>query len=348
MDGSSNSDVTSTNATYVPPGSLGGDGASHPGVWCHSSVTSPVNCSTRNKSNWQYPVANVDFNLVINSLCTLKKAAFSSDSSTASLATGSNPCGQTPTTRTAAYLPQRATNGSYSLVRGYLIQLNNNGTYNLSLVNGETDTASSYSAALTTVAVANNIALPSNGVIFAEDNVWVRSNPTFSGRVTIGAGRLATTNNSVITIVDDLLYSAKTGADAIGLVAEDDILIAPYAPPQSGNFTFEVDAATLAQSGSVTYPSNYRSGSGTCTKGWVNNGQTFLYYGSVATRQTWTWTWLRGGSCGNAVASGGYYYSGILNNTTQYDYNLLYSPPPSYPITGTYNVLSWHEVITAP
>lgn len=348
MDGASSTDVTSTNAAYTPPGSLGGDGSSKPGVWCHVSVTTPVNCSTRSKTDWVYPVANVDFNLVTSSLCTIKKTAFSSDASTASLATGASPCTQVPTTRTAAYLPQRNTSGSYSLVRGYLIELNTDGTYNLSQVNAEDDTRTSYSTALTTVAIASNIAIPSSGVIFAEDNVWVRSNPTYHGRVTIGAGRLATSNNAVITVADDVLYSVKTGADAIGLVAEDDILIAPYAPPASGNFTFEVDAATLAQAGSVIWPLYYRSSASDCTKGWVNAGQTFLFYGSVASRQTWTWTWQLGGSCGNAVASGGKYYSGILNNTSQYDYNLLYSPPPSFPITGTYNVLSWHEVITAP
>ncbi len=348
MDGASSTDVTSTNATYVPPSNLGGNGStSHPGVWCSTAVTTPINCNTRSKTNWRYPVANVDFNLVTSSLCTIKKTAFASDASTAALASGASPCTQTPSTRTAAYLPQRST--SFAMNRGYLIELNTDGTYNLYQVNGEDDTKSTYTAALTTTSVASNITIPSSGVIFAEDNVWVRTNPTYHGRVTIGAGRLATSNNAVINIADDVLYSVKTGADAIGLVAEDDILIMPYAPPQTGGFTFEIDAATLSQNGSVTWPLYYRSATSSCTKGWNANNQTFVYYGSVASRQTWTWTWQLGGSCGNAISNGGgNYLSGILNNSTQYDYNLLYSPPPSYPITGTYNVLSWHEVITAP
>jgi Tfp pilus assembly protein PilX len=346
MDGSSDSDVTSANATYVPPGSLGGDGSSHAGVWCSASVVTPVNCTTRSKTDWRFPVTSVDFNQVSSSLCTMKKVAFSSDSSTSSLAGQSNACSQVPTGRTSAYLPQRAT--TFNIARGYLVQLNPNNTYDLYNVNGETDTATPYTSALTTTSVATGIAVPANGVIFAEDNVWVRTNPTFHGRVTVAAGRLATSNNANIVIADDMLYSTKNGQDAIGLVAEDTILIAPYAPPASGAFNFEIDAATLAQAGSVTYPKVYRTDDDRCTRGWTNANQKFVYYGSVATRLTWTWTWQRGSSCGDNAQSGSNWISGILNNTTQYDYNLLYAPPPSYPITGGYNILSWREVLTHP
>lgn len=354
MDGASSTDVTAANANYTPAYANGGclaGNCSHPGVWCDTTVLAPINCNTRSKVDWLYPVASVDFNQITGSLCTLKKTAFSSDSSTAALATGASPCTQTPTTRTAAYLPQRSTSGAFSISKGYLIELNPDGTYNLWNVNAETDTAASYSAALSTTSIANNIALPASGVIFAEDNVWVRSNPTFHGRVTIGAGRLATSNNAEIVVADDVLYSVKTGADAIGLVAENNVTIAPYAPPSSGSFTFEVDAATIAQTSSVTWPYKYRSATSTCTKGWVASNQTFLFYGSVASRLDWTWTYDNGGSsCNNAVKDpvSGHYIDGVLHNTTQYDYNLLYAPPPSFPITGTYNVLSWHEVITAP
>jgi len=291
-------------------------------------------------------VPSIDFNQVSSSLCTMKKVAFASDSSTSSLAGQSNACTQVPSTRTAAYLPQRSS--TFNIARGYLVQLNTNGTYDLYQVNGETDTNTPYTSALTLSSVATNIAIPSSGVIYAEDNVWVRTNPTFHGRVSIGAGRLATSNNANIVIADDIAYSAKDGSDAIGLIAEDSVLLAPYAPPSSGNFTFEVDAATLAQSGSVIYPDEYRTSANRCTRGWVNSGQKFNFYGSVASRQTWTWTWQRSGSCGDAVSDGTYYISGIKNNTTGYDYNLQFAPPPSFPITGGYQILSWREVLTHP
>jgi len=198
--------------------------------------------------------------------------------------------------------------------------------------------------------VATGVSIPSSGVIFAEDNVWVRTSSTFTGRVTIASGRLASSSYSTdIVIADNVLYADKNGNDAIGLIAEDSVIIAPYAIPQSGNFTFEVDAAVIAQSGSVTYPDEYRS-NGNCTKGWVNSGQKLLFYGSISARQTWTWTWQRGGSCGLSAydSSSGYYISGVKNNTTQYDYSMQYAPPPSFPITSTYNILSWREVLTKP
>jgi hypothetical protein len=201
------------------------------------------------------------------------------------------------------------------------------------------------------VSVANNIPVPTSGVIFAEDNVWVRSNPTFHGRVTIAAGRLASSSqNTEMSIADDLLYTNKDGSDVIGLAAENTVTISPYAPPATGSFNFEVDAAMLTQSGMVQYPDEYRAHNNICTRGWVNADQTYTYYGSVATRQSWTWTWLWGNSCGDNKLdpSSGNYISGILHNTTQYDYNLLYNPPPSWPTTSTYNVLSWREVLTGP
>ncbi|MDQ5885977.1 MAG: hypothetical protein QG628_374 [Patescibacteria group bacterium] len=352
MDGPSTADVTSANATYVPPSSLGGNGStSRPGVWCDTSVTAPSNCNTRSKIDWRYPVPTVDFNQITGSLCTMKKTAFSADPSTASIANQANACTQTPNTRTASYLPQRATNGSYNISRGYLVQLNTNGTYDLFNVNGENDRLTPYTTALTLQSVASGIAVPSSGVIYAEDNVWVRTNTTFNGRVTIGAGRLANSNNAQIVIADDVVYSSKNGSVAIGLVAEDSVTIAPYAPPSSGSFNFEVDAAIIAQTGRVSYPSVYRSNSNACTRGWVNNNQTFTFYGAVASRQSWTWTWLRGSSsCGDSAynPSEGRYISGINNNNTQYDYNLLYAPPPSFPTTSTYNILSWREVLTKP
>lgn len=349
MDGASNDSVTSARATYVAPSNLGGNGVtSYPGVWCSSAITAPVNCATRPKTDWLFPVPQIDFNQISSSLCNLKKVAFASNSSTASLATLSNACNQVPTTLTSSYLPRR--NTTYSVTRGYLIELLPSGRYNLYNVNGENDTQSSYSTALTLQSVATNVTVPSQGVIFAEDNVWVRSSPTYSGRLTIGAGRLAASDQAAsIFIADDIIYGTKNGSDALGLIAENEVAITPYAPPQSGAFTFEVNAAVISQTGSVTYQQYNNGNTSSCSRGWKNSDQTFLYYGSVSTRQLWTWTWIRGSACGNMVNdSPNGYLSGIKNNTTQYDYNLLYAPPPSFPLTSGFNILQWHEIVTKP
>lgn len=339
MDGPNTDVVGAANATYIPQSQYGGNGQSKPGVWCSTTVTTP-NCLTRDKSNWLYPKPTVDFNLISNALCSMKKTALN-DQNIA--------CTATPTTRTASYIPQYSTTGSYSTNQGYMIELNPNNSYNLYRVSGENDRATDYTTAITKTLVANSIAVPDNGVIFVEDNVWVRTNPTYSGRVTIASGRLATTASTTINVIGNVLYGTKNGSDAIGLVAEKDVLIAPYAPPASGAFTFEVDAATLAQSGSVKWP-EYYEGTSICTKGWVASNQQFVYYGSVATRLNWTWNYSKGGSCGSNVRDSvsGYYVSGVMRTATNYDYNLLYAPPPSYPVTGTYNILSWREVLTKP
>jgi len=338
MDGSSDAEVSSANATYTPSNSVGGcsnSNCSYPGVWCSSTVTLPINCNSRDKSNWVYPVPSLDFNQVSSSLCTMKKVALGD--------TSNNACSKTPNTRTASYIPQYSSNGSFSTTRGYLIKLNSNGTYDLFKVNSENDQASSYTSALNTTSVATGISIPDSGVIFVEDNVWVLSNPTFHGRVTIASGRLAsTTKNTDIVIAGPLQYSTKNGSDAIGLVTEDSIILAPYAPPSpsSGGFNFEVDAALLAENGNVEFPDAYRTNSWRSTPLWDNPNQQFLFYGSISTRQTWTWTWCSGTPCTTI--------SGIANNTTKYDYNLHYAPPPSYPITSGYNILSWREVLTRP
>jgi hypothetical protein len=362
MDGASNGQISSANATYVPTTQIGGDGASHPGVWCSSTVTTPVNCNTRNKSNWTYPQPTIDFNQVSTSLCTMKKVAFANDPSTAAIATQTNACNYVTTNgqasgtaiaRTNAYVPQLST--SFSISKGYLIKLNTNGTYDLYKVNSEDDTKTPYTSALGTTLVATNIATPTSGVIFVEDNVWVTTPTNYDGRVTIASGRLATTNSTNIVVAGNLKYKAKDGSDAIGLVAEDSVYIAPYAPV---TFPFEVDGALLAGAGNVTYgeavdangKSVYRTNSASCTRGWVSAAQNMIFYGSVANRLTWTWSWQLNGSCNDAVRdpASGNYISGFLNNATQYDYNLQYAPPPSYPITGGYNILSWREILTKP
>ncbi len=340
MDGPSSDTVGAANASYVPKPEYGGNGSSRTGVWCTTTVLSP-NCVTRDKSNWLYPRSSVDFNLISESLCTMKKIALDDMSPTT--------CTSTPTTRTSSYIPQYSSTGSYSTNQGYFIQLNTNNTYDLYKVNGENDLATTYMTALSRTVIATGIAVPSSGVIFVEDNVWVRTNPTYHGRVTIASARMATSSSTTITVVGNVLYSTKNGSDAIGLVAEGSVVIAPYAPPATGGFTFEINAATLSQAASVTWP-RYYEGTKTCTKGWTANNQNFVYYGSVATRLDWTWNYSYGGGCGYAVrdAVSGTYYSGIMRTNTVYDYNLLYAPPPNYPITGTYNILSWREVLTKP
>ncbi len=159
--------------------------------------------------------------------------------------------------------------------------------------------------------------LPTNGIIYVEDRAWVEG--TISGRVMVAAAKLpynASTAPSII-IPDNITYTAKDGTVSLGLIAQKDILISYYAPSN-----LEVDAAMVAQNGSAQ---NYNF------SGNIKN--TITIYGAIASYGTWTWSWVNGS---------GSTTSGYQNTTTTYDSNLLYAPPPSFPLTTSgYQQISW-------
>ncbi len=344
MDGPNTSEVTSANATYIPPSSLGGNGTTvRSGVWCNAGTNCTSRNSTNNNGTWRYPVPAIDFNSITGELCNIKKTAFSSDASTSALANDANACNLVSVSRTPAYIPRY--NTAFSNTRGYLIELNSNNTYNVYGVSNEiynytnnTNYTYPYTAALSETIIQSNVPIPSNGVIFVEDNVWIRSNPIFSGRVTIASGRLANTSEQTnVVIADDVKYSVKNGQDVIGLIAENNVLVAPYAPPRpnasDSEFPFEIDAALIAKEGSVRVTSTYLTRD---VPYWNSTNKRLLYYGSISTRNIWTW-----------LVSGGD-NDGFSFNNTNYDYNLLYAPPPSFPVTSTYDILKWREILVTP
>ena len=329
MDGTSTDTVSSARSTYTVPSWSGtGSGTTKPGVWCDASVTTPVNCNTRNKSNWIYPVPAVDFNALTADMCSLKK-----------LATGLTVCNTVPGTRTAGYIPP-VNSSSFSTNVGYLVSLNDNGTYTLERVTAENDTKTSYSLALTRTTVQANITIPANGVIFVEDNVWLRTSGSvgFPGRVTIVSARLAVTGDTTMTIADDVLYKDKYNSTAvIGGIAENNVEIAPYVGAPA-----EVDGSYIAKSGGVGIRQKYK-GTSTYVPGYALSTQAFTFFGSLASNAQWTWSVTLCGTETNASCWAGYRYTNTI-----YDTKLRYSPPPSFPVTSTFDILSWREVMTSP
>ncbi|HAC56340.1 TPA: hypothetical protein DCF80_02465 [Candidatus Saccharibacteria bacterium] len=330
MDGSNTDQVTSANTSYTVPSWSGpGAGTTKPGVWCDTAITSPVNCNTRSKTSWSYPVPAVDFNKLSGDLCALKKIATNNNAA--------NACSLSPS-RTAGYVPRVST--SYSSTVGYLITLNDNGTYNLEQVTNERDNRANYSLALTKTLVQSNITIPSNQVIFVEDNVWVRTaGPNgFDGRVTIASARLAVSGDTEAIIADDILYDDKyNGNDSIGIIAESNVEVAPYA-----GAPVEINAALISQTGSVGIRRQY-NGTSTYVTGYPLSSQGLTFFGSLASNQTWTWSVQLCGSVNNASCWAGYRYT-----STNYDENLRYSPPPNFPVTSSFDILSWREVLTTP
>jgi hypothetical protein len=120
-----------------------------------------------------------------------------------------------------------------------------------------------------------------------------------------------------ILIPNSIVYTARDGRDSLGLLSQQDILLT-YTSPS----VLEIDAAMIAQNGSAQRYS------------WPGNIKTsIVIYGSVGSFGTWTWSWVDGG--GNTT-------SGYTNTNTIYDSNLLYAPPPSFPLTSNgYQQISW-------
>ncbi|TAK89204.1 hypothetical protein EPO04_03855 [Patescibacteria group bacterium] len=199
--------------------------------------------------------------------------------------------------------------------QGYYLKLKANGTIDIYTVRNETGSG------IQTTFVRNQAA-PANGCLYAADNVWVDGDG-FTGRLTIGSGRLpdVPATNTTIKITNNLRYAAKNGSTALGLIAQKNVEVAGYAPNN-----IEINGALLAQKGHVWYPNN----------GPVKSNLSF--YGSISSYDYWTWSWV----------SGNHITSGYGSNTTSFDTNLTYSPPPCYPNTNAFSILSWREVLYQP
>jgi hypothetical protein len=167
-----------------------------------------------------------------------------------------------------------------------------------------------------------NYTLPANGLMFFEDHVWVDGQ--IDGiRLTIAAGKFPdnSTDRKNIIITKDLLYTRKDGTDAIALIAQNNVLVGI-----NSEDNLEIDAALVAQNGFV--------GRFYYHKAFCNFYQirdTLTLFGMIASNQRY----------GFAYSDGtGYTIRNII-----YDANLLYSPPPSFPLSGDqYQLISWEEI----
>ncbi len=214
---------------------------------------------------------------------------------------------------------------------GYHIVLKVNDTFDLYRVTSYTSAPSgcSNSASQTgwgTWSIRNqtslgNFPFPANGIIFLEDHVFVDGQIS-TGRLNIVAALLpdsASTRKNII-INNDLMYTNLDGTDVIGLIAQGNINVGLVSDTD-----LRIDAALISQYGRV---GRHYYGS-SCSP--YNTRQTITLWGMIA-------TYIR---YGFAYTDGTGYQTRNLN----YDGNLLYGPPPSFPLTSDqYITLSWEEV----
>lgn len=170
-----------------------------------------------------------------------------------------------------------------------------------------------------------NYAIPANGLVFVEDTVWVDGQINGT-RVTIASGKFpdnpATRTNIIVNA--NLLYTKFDGTDVIALIAQNNILTGM----QSAS-TETIDAALIAQNGQTGrfyYPGG---GGSSCAP--YDTRSTLNLYGMIATNLRYGFAYTDG--------------NGYATRNITYDANLLYGPPPSFPLTtNAYQVISWQEL----
>lgn len=171
-----------------------------------------------------------------------------------------------------------------------------------------------------------NYPLPANGLLFFEDDLWVRGQID-TARITIGSARFpdSPTTRSSITINTDLLYTYYDGRDTIGLIAQKNINIGMVSQD-----TLRVDAALIAQNGRVgRYYYRPPSSGLRCSPYHVRTSITS--YGMLGSSQRYGFAYTDG--------------TGYQTRNLTYDGNLLYGPPPSFPLTtDKYQIISWNEI----
>lgn len=173
---------------------------------------------------------------------------------------------------------------------------------------------------------------PDNGVIFFEDHVWAEGQID-GDRLTIAAGRFPDipAQRRSITVNTDLLYTNYDGTDVIALIAQDDINVGLYSDD-----TFRIDAALIAQNGRV---GRYYYRDAYWWWGWRQGCEPYheraqiTLYGMIGTNERYGFAYTDPDA------------PGYLIREINYDGNLLYGPPPSFPLTSQfYETIGWEQV----
>lgn len=156
----------------------------------------------------------------------------------------------------------------------------------------------------------------SEGIIFLEDSIWVEGTIDNKKITIIAADPEASSGQLKRIIVNgSIKYTKYDGSDKIGLITQTDITLAKNVPTDT-----EIDAAMIAKAGDISIP-NYGSAK-----------NSLKIYGSMACE-----TAIFKYSVGNTVVGG------FNAREIKIDTNNVLSPPPKFPLTGTFAILSWRE-----
>jgi len=213
-----------------------------------------------------------------------------------------------------------------STKQGYEIILKTNDTFDLYRVDEKEQSCYDDSWSIRRKTFIRTFSIPENGVIFVEDNVWV-SGQINNKRILIASARFPDelSKRTNIIINQSLKYTNYDGKDVIGLIAQNNILVG-----LKSEDNLRIDAALIAQNGKVGrlyYPSY-------CGTYYKRNSITV--YGMIGSNMRYGFSW---------VCSGSIYCSGYKDRYLIYDPNLLFGPPPEFPLTTEfYDILRWQEI----
>ena len=168
---------------------------------------------------------------------------------------------------------------------------------------------------------------PNGAIIVSNGNVHVQG--TMSGRATVCASS-STSGKGNVYIDDDVLYThdprVTTSNDMLGLIAYNSVIVSDNT---ANGTNCEIDAALFCLKGGLT-AENYNRNSPTTPP--VIRGRLTLYGGV---------TQYQRGPVGTLDGSGNI-VTGFRKNYT-YDNRLQVDYPPFYPMTGSYQIISWLE-----
>ena len=210
---------------------------------------------------------------------------------------------------------------------GYHLVLKTNNTFDLYKINSWSNLGNcespSTSWSINKETIQGNYSFPTNGIIFIQDDVVINGQID-SARLTIIAATLPVptdvTKFENIIVNNDLLYTHYDGTDSIGLIAQGGISIG-----MKSEDDLKIDGALIAQNDRVGR--FYYSGSSCSYK----NRSVISLYGMIASHARYGFAYTDG--------------TGYTTRNITYDANMLYSPPPDFPLTSDqYQILSWQEV----
>ena len=150
--------------------------------------------------------------------------------------------------------------------------------------------------------------LPDIGAIYDDKNMWVEGYIDSGKKLVIAANHPSVSHGNIFISKNITYNNDYNSGTVLGLVARNDIEIV-----KGCESNLRVEAALLAQTGKV-----WRR----------NHGDTkshITVYGAIATNQP-------------------YGFEGFATKDIIFDKNLLFNPPPYFPIEGIYKIDRWSEI----